>query len=400
MTDNQSNRLDMYNLVSEFYTANQSVIDTVTARTAAFTTHNANRSAILSNLSGQTSNTEGATADKAEAREQLSLISETVFLPVRAWATLNNDQTTRAEFDYGRNALSKIKDDTIEAFLNLRITIVNDNIAALADYGITPTLVTQWQDALTEYLAFLSAPRGAIVKRSVHTGNLKTLFKTTSAHLKDVVDPLMITLRASDPDVYAEYTASRIIIDRKGPGSGQDPANPQLTNLTGTVTHANSGGPLANVTVTIMRASGNVTVQTNAAGNYAANGMQLTSNETVQVRFSGTDLDERTEEFTLIPGQTHVLNIAMTSATGFFGNVSDNNGIGIPDATLRISTPEGSLETQTDSNGDYNFSLPGLTEPLSATLTAEALGMSPDTRPVTIQPGQQQEQNFQLNPEP
>ncbi len=232
MTDAQSNRLDMFNLVSEFYSANQAVIDTVNARTAAFTAHNANRDAIQLNLSAQTSNTRGAAADKSGARVQLSIIAETVFLPVRAWATVNADQTTRAEFDYSRSEIQQIKDDTIEAFLNHRITIVNDNLAALADYGITATLVTQLQDALTDYLAFLSAPRGAIVRRSVSTANLKALFKTASDHLRNVVDPLMVTLRASHPDLYKEYTSSRIIIDRKGPGNG-DSDNGNDTPATG-----------------------------------------------------------------------------------------------------------------------------------------------------------------------
>jgi len=399
MTDAQSNRLDMFNLVSEFYTANQAVIDTVTARTAAFTAHNANLVAIQSNLSGQSSNTRGATADKAEAREQLSLISETVFHPVAAWATVNADQTTRAEFDYSRSEIQSIKDDTIEAFLNHRITIVNDNLSALSDYGVTPTLVTQWQDALNEYLTFLNAPRGAIVRRSVHTGNLKNLFKVTSDHLRNVVDPLMVTLRATHPDIYSEYTRSRIIIDRRGPGSGSNPPpSAQTMKLTGTVTHAVTAAPLSNVEVTIIRTGGNITALTDASGNYAFNAIQLTANENVQVRFRHTGLTERIESTTLLPGQNKVLNVVMTPSTVLFGQVVDMNGNRLAGATVRWSNADGMSEVQTDTNGNYRLPLPGLAQPQSGTLTAEAANMMPSSRPVTITPGEQQEQNFTLSP--
>lgn len=317
MTDAQSNRLDMFNLVSSFYTAYQAVIDIVPARTSAFTQHNANRAAILAAVGGQSSATTGPTLDKAQAREQLDLLSDTVFAPVRAWAAVNNDNTTREQFAFSLSQISQIKDDTIQAFLELRINIVNANLPALSDYGIAATLVTQWQDALTVYLSFLTAPRGAIVQRSVQTGNLKTLFKSTSAHLKNVVDPLMVTLRASHPDIFDEYTRSRIIIDRRGPGDTPAPPPPpppavQPMNLTGQARHSLTNAPLFNVEVTVMRTSGDVTVFTDAGGNYAANGMEVSLPEIVQVRFRLVGFDDRMENITLVPGEDQILNVTMT----------------------------------------------------------------------------------------
>lgn len=313
MTDAQSNRLDMFNLVSEFYTANQAVIDAVTARTAAFTAHNANRAAILANLSGQTSNTQGSTADKAEAREQLSLMAETIFLPVRAWATVNGNQTIRAEFDYGRNAIAKIKDDTIEAFLNHRIAIVNDNLPALTDYGITAALVTQLQNALTDYLAFLSAPRGAIVRRSVNTANLKALFRTASAHLRNVVDPLMVTLRATQPDLYKEYTRSRIVIDRRGPGNGGDnPPPPPATGIriSGTVRSQNGNMGIGKATVRAFKTSqgpgpGTIEVTSAPDGTYLIAQDVLTEAMTITIEVTAAGYLPQSRNLDVVPGQTY-----------------------------------------------------------------------------------------------
>jgi hypothetical protein len=312
MTDAQSNRLDMFNLVSEFYTTNQAVIDTVNARTAAFTAHNTNRATILANLSGQTSNTRGAAADKSGAREQLSIIAETVFLPVRAWASVNADQTTRAEFDYSRSSIQQIKDDTIEAFLNHRIAIVNNNLAALADYGITATLVTQLQDALTDYLAFLSAPRGAIVRRSVNTANLRALFQTASAHLRNVVDPLMVTLRATQPDLYKEYRASRIVIDRRGPGNGDDnpPPAPNGLRIAGTVRSQNGNTGIPNALVrayNVMQGPGAGTMEvfTGADGSYLIAVNHLSEPITIYMEVSAAGYPSQGRNLNVAPGQTY-----------------------------------------------------------------------------------------------
>lgn len=399
MTDAQSNRLDIFNLVSSFYTVHQAVIDLVPARTSAFTQHNANRAAILTAVGGQSSSTTGPTLDKAQAREQLDLLTDTVFAPVRAWAAVNNDNTTREQFAFSLSQISQIKDDTIQAFLELRINIVNANLSALSDYGITPVLVTQWHDALTLYLSFLTAPRGAIVQRSVQTSNLRTLFKLTSDHLRNVADPLMVTLRASQPDIFDEYTRSRIIIDRKGPGSASNPPAPgQTMKLTGTVTHAVTAAPLPNVEVTIIRTSGNITVLTIASGNYTTNAIQLTASETVQVRFRRAELNDRTETVTLVPGHDKVLNVTMTPATLFFGNVTDNLGNTLPGTTVRFSNAEMMMEAQTDTNGNYRLPFSGLTQPQSGTLTAMEASMTPSSLPVTITPGELQEQNFTLSP--
>jgi hypothetical protein len=181
-------------------------------------------------------------------------------------------------------------------------------------------------------------------------------------------------------------------------GGSTPPAPAQTMNLKGTVTHAVTGAPLFNVEVTIIRSSETIKVVTDAGGSYAANGIQLTATESVQVIFNHAGLEDRTETTDLIPGQDKVLNVVMTPGTVFFGRVTDNFGNSLAGATVRLSNADMMLEVQTDSNGNYRLPLPGLEQALSAMLAAEAMGMMPSSRPVTIAPGEQQEQNFSLSP--
>jgi hypothetical protein len=91
-----------------------------------------------------------------------------------------------------------------------------------------------------------------------------------------------------------------------------------------------------------------------------------------------------------------------TPSTGmkFYGLVTDASGNPIVGATVSASNSEGSESTTTGAGGLYSLLITGITEPTSATLRAEFLEMGAVSRPVTIVTGVNQEQNFQLFPEP
>lgn len=311
MTDRQSNYLDMYGVVLTLYTANQAVIDAVAARATAFGAFQNNVTAINTNVANQSLVVMGVSADKAQARATLNGLSQVIFGLARTWALAVDDLTSAGEFDFSLSEIGRVKDDSIIPFLEHRLAIVNGNLPALADYGITPALVTQWEDAISDYGSVVSAPRSAIVSRSTSTAQLRQLFNTVQRLLRDTIDPLMLPFKGSDPELFTQYRKARIIIDRRGPRPGDGP------------------GP---------------------------------------------------------------------TATAFFGHVTDTFGNTLAGATVRLSNAEGTVETQTDSNGNYRLELTGLEEPVSAHLSAETMGMMPSSRPVTIAPDEQQEQNFMLSP--
>jgi len=95
------------------------------------------------------------------------------------------------------------------------------------------------------------------------------------------------------------------------PTSGSGSEDTQTMNLSGTTTHAVMGTALNNVEVTIMRATGNVVVFSNPAGQYAANSMVVTTTENVQVLFRLPTFIDRLENITLVPGEDQVLNVTM-----------------------------------------------------------------------------------------
>jgi hypothetical protein len=249
MTDAQSNKLDMYLVVQDFYENNQATIDAVPARATAFGQLVTNITNINTEVAGQSTNTTGVAQDKSALRSTLDDITAVTFAAAKAWALATSNNTLAAEFDYSLTDIQRVKDDTMQGFCNHRITIVNDNLVSLADYGLDAASVTAWQDALNAYVAVLESPRQAINTRHLHTQALKSLFTETSNLFSSQLDPLMLVFKLSDPDIYNAYKQARIIINRSS--SSSSPATPNAVNITGNVADADTSAPISNATVTL-----------------------------------------------------------------------------------------------------------------------------------------------------
>lgn len=270
MLDSQSNKLDMYLVVQDFYTVNQLVIDTVPALTIGFEALSTNISSINKQVSGQSTNTTGVALDKTALRNTLNDRTLAVLAPAKAWALSVGNNTLAAEFNYPISELQAIKDDTMQGFCEHRINLVTVNLAAMADFGLSVTELNAWQDALNAYIPVLATPREAVNARHMHTENLKTLFTATSKLFREQLDPLMIPFRLTNPELYNAYKQARIIINRKGSSGKPTPPKPNSIYISGNVSELNTLAPLENATVSA-RSSGTAaitTTTTNVDGNF------------------------------------------------------------------------------------------------------------------------------------
>ena len=308
MTDSQSNRLDMYLVVNDFYSDNQVVIDAVPARATAFGQLGTNITTINTLIAGQSTNTTGVAKDKSELRATLDNIAATTMASAKAWALSEDNNTLAQEFNYALSEVQKIKDDTIQGFCDHRIGLINDNLAAMADFGIDTASVTAWQDALDAYVAVIESPREAINARHLNTVGLKDIFSETSELFNEQLDPLMMVFKLSDPDLYAAYKQARIIIDRKGSGTDSQPIPSDTIQLKGKATIFGTETPLENVLVSIIGPSSPtpITTLTDVNGNYIINvpGYQPDSTFEIEVTFSKTEYLDTVDTVSVTSGQT------------------------------------------------------------------------------------------------
>jgi hypothetical protein len=223
MNDRQSNWLDMYNTLWDFYLDKQATIDTILALPPAFASFNTKRLAVKSAAQGQSMATTGAAVNKSNLRAELDEFSYGIMAPVAGWAYSEENFDLHANMDYSQAKLEAIKDDTYPEFLDYRHQLLSDIVADLADLGITQPVLDAWEQAIDDYQAVLNAPRLAITSKKIHTDNLPGLFTDTNNFLKNVLDKLMVAHKNPNPEIYDGYVLAREIIDRgHGPSNGDD----------------------------------------------------------------------------------------------------------------------------------------------------------------------------------
>lgn len=98
--------------------------------------------------------------------------------------------------------------------------------AELVPVGVTPEMLADFTAGITRAEAGLPLPRSNIATRRVATKNLVEAFAKLNRMLRFTLDPLMETLRATDPDSYTRYVTARRVIDRPGTPADDDDASP------------------------------------------------------------------------------------------------------------------------------------------------------------------------------
>ncbi len=158
--------------------------------------------------------------------------------------------------------------------------------------------------------------------------------------------------------------------------------------LTGTVTDAVNGGPVAGATVSY----GSTSTTTNASGVYTLTQAPLNS---YSLSAGAPNYSGQSQTVTVAPASTTTQNFALAPLPGTIsGTVSDGvTGRAISGATVA----DGGLSATTDANG--NYTLTKVTEG-TQNLTATASDYAPQSATVLVGPGAAVSQSFALTPLP
>jgi len=93
---------------------------------------------------------------------------------------------------------------------------VNEVIAELADYGITPAKLSSFKKKIDAFEKVKVAPRQSLVEQSAASQLLTQLVGESVRILNDDLDGLMVQFEEAAPNFYAEYFAARVIVDAAG----------------------------------------------------------------------------------------------------------------------------------------------------------------------------------------
>lgn len=168
---------------------------------------------------------------------------------------------------------------------------------------------------------------------------------------------------------------------------------PTPGSITGVVTRADNGNPLAGASISTVPAT--ATVITNAAGQYTITNVTAGS---YQVNVTATGFTPASANVTVTAGQAAQGNFALTSNTqGSIAGVVTNSVTSLPLAGVSISTTPATTTVVTNASGQYQINS---VAPGSYRVNASHTGYSAGYVDVTVTAGQQTTGDIALAPAP
>lgn len=221
MTDRQENKRSMYLAVQAVTDSFEAAWIGLPAFANAFTQFKAELGGLDTVAALQEKATTGVTQDKQQAKEEAITRAIQVSSAVFAYASVTENSTLQALVNYSKTALAQSRDTLLIDKLQVIYEAANDNVADLANYGITAADITAFEASVNSYADQVQNPRVAIGDGAAATDRLVEMFDLLDDILKNQMDKLMEVLKATNDEFYVKYKKARIIVDLKGGG----PAN-------------------------------------------------------------------------------------------------------------------------------------------------------------------------------
>lgn len=227
MTDKQENKRSMYIAVQKVCNTNNNVWSALPAFVTAFSEFQTTIAEIDTQRQIQEGKTTGITQNKQKEEDEMIQATIEMAAAVYAYASKIGDNELKQKVNYTpsdlRNSRDTILKDICQTIHNEAANIIDH----LADYGKTPTDLTNLQKEINDFADILAKPRTAIGTRATATSKLIELFQQADDLLKNQLDKLVVNFQTTNPIFYNKYQNARIIIDlgRRGENDEQ-PAPP------------------------------------------------------------------------------------------------------------------------------------------------------------------------------
>jgi hypothetical protein len=213
MNDRQENKLTMYRAVETLLDNNAAKTGPITALATAITN--------FKNLIGEIDTAEqekqtattGKTASKGEAEAILISEAVTIAAALKALGSVANDKELIEVGGETKSSLYGTRDTDLVTKTQLIHDFANTNALPLADYGITPAMITSLQTRITNFNGALGTREESVALRVAAGAEVESFFKDADNVLLNQMDTIMEVFRESDTQFYNEYKNARVIRD-------------------------------------------------------------------------------------------------------------------------------------------------------------------------------------------
>jgi len=151
----------------------------------------------------------GYAAQKKALKIALSAMSATIMKAAYAYAIANDDDVLAAKMKISRSKLKEMKYVDLITFVGGAIDLVTPLIASLADYGVTPVMLTNWTTLKDQLEDVISNPQNALANREAVNKDIQNTLRECMLLLVDQADQLAWQFINLDLNYYNQYLANR-----------------------------------------------------------------------------------------------------------------------------------------------------------------------------------------------
>lgn len=245
MTIRQESKNSMYLAVNDYLTANIPIVTPLPNFMVHLTKFQGSLTAINTWAEQQLFDKSGISANKKQFRETLVSLSSDTSRRLTAYAKGANNLVLLKETKFTDSDLNRAPDTILRDYAQGIYDRAQENLTALEPYGVKAATQTALQNAIDEFATSIPKPRLGITDKKQSTAQLANHFDAADEAL-DNMDTIIEMVKVSDANFYVGYKAVRKIIE----------TGKSSLALKAIVIDAQTGEPLANVTLTITPENG------------------------------------------------------------------------------------------------------------------------------------------------
>ncbi len=226
MTSNQNNKYTMYRSTVEVLEKNSAKTAGLPAFAVSFDKFDGLVEQISEKDKERMTKTSGKGNARDEAEDALVLGTVIVSSAITAYASSVGNAQLKGTVKFSETHLRYVRTSEQLNIAKVVLDLATANLAALASFGVTQTVLDDLKARIAAYDAASRQVSSGQAERVGARTAVADLFNQADEVLKEEIDPLMQFFRVSQPELYNDYRAARVIKDigvRHGKNSAAKP---------------------------------------------------------------------------------------------------------------------------------------------------------------------------------
>jgi len=223
MNARQTAKLAMYRAVELVCNNNATITKKNAAFTAALAIFVSKITILLNSQTVVSKKTKGIVTDKKTLKRILAQNAADLAALVFSYATRAKNETLKQIVNYAMSDIEKLAAELVTPTCENIIKAAEDNLANLADYGVTAAMITAVQDDMDNFSGASPKPKASKATKTTENANIKATVKEIDGILKDEMDKLVVNFKKDNPNFVSDYFNARVIIDPGSNGGNKKP---------------------------------------------------------------------------------------------------------------------------------------------------------------------------------